>query len=98
MTLDVARQAGNVEQATSTSGFADAVIENLGQQPTVRYPTKSRAARDGAGAAGPLGTAPAWTRPTRNCSASTSTPRWTATRSPWAGCSTRLPAPSSSCC
>ncbi len=41
VTLDVARQAGNVEQATSTSGFADSVIENLGKQPSVRYPTKA---------------------------------------------------------
>jgi len=41
VTLDVARQAGDVEQATSTSGFADAIIENLGRAPSVRYPTKS---------------------------------------------------------
>jgi isocitrate dehydrogenase len=41
VTLDVARQAGNVEQATSTSGFADSVIENLGKQPSARYPTKA---------------------------------------------------------
>ena len=37
----MARQAGNVEAATSTSGFADSVIENLGRTPSVRYPTKS---------------------------------------------------------
>ena len=49
VTLDVARQAGNVESATSTSGFADSVIENLGKQPTVRYPVKS----DGAPAVAP---------------------------------------------
>ena len=41
VTLDVARQAGDVEQSTSTSGFADAIIENLGRAPTVRYPVKS---------------------------------------------------------
>ncbi len=33
VTLDVARQAGDVEHATSTSGFADAIIENLGTRP-----------------------------------------------------------------
>lgn len=41
VTLDVARQAGNVEEATSTSGFADSVIENLGRAPSVRYATKA---------------------------------------------------------
>jgi isocitrate dehydrogenase len=41
MTLDVARQTGNVEQATSTSGFADSIMQNLGRAPSVRYPTKS---------------------------------------------------------
>lgn len=41
VTLDVARQAGDVEQSTSTSGFADAIIENLGRAPAERYPTKS---------------------------------------------------------
>ena len=41
VTLDVARQAGDVEQATSTSGFADAIIENLGRAPVTRYPTKA---------------------------------------------------------
>ena len=33
VTLDVARQQGDVEQSTSTSGFADAVIANLGRTP-----------------------------------------------------------------
>ena len=41
VTLDVARQAGDVEQATSTSGFADAIIENLGRAPATRYPSKA---------------------------------------------------------
>ena len=41
VTLDVARQSGNVEASTSTSGFADTVIENLGRAPAHRYPTKS---------------------------------------------------------
>jgi isocitrate dehydrogenase len=41
VTQDVARQAGNVEATTSTSGFADAVIANLGRAPAVRYPTKA---------------------------------------------------------
>lgn len=36
VTLDVARQQGDVEQATSTSGFADAVIANLGRAPSER--------------------------------------------------------------
>ena len=40
VTLDVARQSGNVEASTSTSGFADSVIENLGRAPAQRYPTK----------------------------------------------------------
>ncbi|MFV2062834.1 MAG: NADP-dependent isocitrate dehydrogenase [Chloroflexota bacterium] len=43
VTLDVARQAGDVERATSTSGFADAIIENLGRAPTTRYPTRADA-------------------------------------------------------
>ncbi len=42
VTLDVARQAGDVERATSTSGFTDAIIENLGRAPATRYPTKAR--------------------------------------------------------
>jgi isocitrate dehydrogenase len=33
VTLDVARQHGDIEQSTSTSGFADAVIANLGRTP-----------------------------------------------------------------
>ena len=41
VTLDVARQAGDVEQATSTSGFADAIIANLGRAPATRYPSKA---------------------------------------------------------
>lgn len=48
VTLDVARQAGDVERSTSTSGFADAVIANLGRAPATRYPTKA------AGAPSPL--------------------------------------------
>jgi isocitrate dehydrogenase len=44
VTLDVARQAGDVEHATSTSGFADAIIVNLGRAPSTRYPTKSQGA------------------------------------------------------
>jgi isocitrate dehydrogenase len=49
VTLDVARQAGNVEASTSTSGFADSIIENLGRAPSIRYPVKS----DGAPAVAP---------------------------------------------
>jgi isocitrate dehydrogenase len=41
VTLDVARQTGDVEHATSTSGFADTIIGNLGRQPSARYPTKA---------------------------------------------------------
>src|SRR6478609_8148340 len=37
VTLDVARQQGDVEQSTSTSGFADAVIGNLGRKPDQTY-------------------------------------------------------------
>lgn len=37
VTLDVARQQGDVEQSTSTSGFADAVIGNLGREPGERF-------------------------------------------------------------
>lgn len=37
MTLDVARQAGDVEQATSTTGFTDAIIGNLGRAPIADY-------------------------------------------------------------
>ena len=40
--LDVARQAGDVEQSTSTSGFADAIIENLGRAPATAYATKAQ--------------------------------------------------------
>ena len=41
VTLDVARQTGDVEQSTSTSGFADAIIANLGRAPSVTYPRKA---------------------------------------------------------
>ena len=41
VTLDVARQSGDVEQSTSTSGFADAIIENLGRAPSIHYPRKA---------------------------------------------------------
>jgi isocitrate dehydrogenase len=44
VTLDVARQAGDVERSTSTSGFADAIIANLGRAPSTRYPTRSQGA------------------------------------------------------
>lgn len=37
VTLDVARQQGDVEQSTSTSGFGDAVIGNLGRGPRQTY-------------------------------------------------------------
>jgi isocitrate dehydrogenase len=37
VTLDVARQTGDVEEATSTTGFTDAIIANLGRAPSVRY-------------------------------------------------------------
>jgi isocitrate dehydrogenase len=37
VTLDVARQQGDVEQSTSTSGFADAVIGNIGRKPDQTY-------------------------------------------------------------
>jgi isocitrate dehydrogenase len=43
VTLDVARQSGNVEASASTSGFADTVIENLGRAPAQPYPTKGQA-------------------------------------------------------
>ena len=43
VTLDVARQTGDVERSTSTSGFADAVIGNLGRAPALRYASKARA-------------------------------------------------------
>ena len=42
VTLDVARQSGDVERSTSTSGFADAIIGNLGRAPATRYPSKSK--------------------------------------------------------
>jgi isocitrate dehydrogenase len=44
VTLDVARQAGDVEQATSTSGFADAIIANLGRVPATQPPAPASAA------------------------------------------------------
>ncbi|MBX3028816.1 MAG: NADP-dependent isocitrate dehydrogenase [Chloroflexi bacterium] len=37
VTLDVARQQGDVEEATSTTGFTDAIIGNLGRSPSERY-------------------------------------------------------------
>lgn len=43
VTLDVARATGDVESATSTSGFADTIISNLGRQPAQRYPSKAGA-------------------------------------------------------
>ena len=44
VTLDVARQGGDVERSTSTSGFADAIIANLGRSPATRYASKSQGA------------------------------------------------------
>jgi isocitrate dehydrogenase len=44
VTLDVARQTGDVERSTSTTGFTDAIIANLGRAPTTRYTTKSAGA------------------------------------------------------
>lgn len=41
VTLDVARQTGDVEASTSTSGFADAIIGNLGRGPATTYATKA---------------------------------------------------------
>ena len=46
VTLDVARQAGDVEEATSTTGFTDAIIANLGRSPSTRY-GRPRVQRDG---------------------------------------------------
>ena len=97
VTLDVARQSGNVEASTSTSGFADAVIENLGRAPAHALPHQGRDPGQRAGAARRAGSRDRSIRPTRSCWEWTSTPRWTAIRSRWAGCSTRLPGPSSSC-
>ena len=58
MTLDVARQTGDVEQSTSTSGFTDAVIANLGRAPATRYPARPAAPpRDAAAPAPALGDA-----------------------------------------
>jgi isocitrate dehydrogenase len=37
VTLDVARQTGDVEASASTSGYTDAIIANLGQSPSVDY-------------------------------------------------------------
>jgi isocitrate dehydrogenase len=37
VTLDVARQTGDVEEATSTTGFTDAIVANLGRSPSIRY-------------------------------------------------------------
>ncbi len=53
VTLDVARQTGDVEHATSTSGFADAIISNLGRQPSRRFPTKAGARTEAAPAPRP---------------------------------------------
>ena len=44
VTLDVARQTGDVEQATSTSGFTDAIIANLGRAPDDALPGPRRGA------------------------------------------------------
>ena len=41
VTLDVARQTGDVEASSSTSGFADAIIANLGRAPATRYAVKA---------------------------------------------------------
>ena len=41
VTLDVARQTGDVEEATSTSGFTDAIIANLGRAPTARQASRA---------------------------------------------------------
>jgi isocitrate dehydrogenase len=38
VTLDVARQTGDVEEATSTTGFTDAIIANIGRSPATPVP------------------------------------------------------------
>jgi isocitrate dehydrogenase len=54
VTLDVARQTGDVEEAASTTGFTDAIIANLGRVPTARY------GRDRAAPAAPPAPRPRW--------------------------------------
>jgi isocitrate dehydrogenase len=44
VTLDVARQTGDVEEATSTTGFTDAIIGNLGRSPSTARTARSEAA------------------------------------------------------
>ena len=57
VTQDLARQTGgDVEQAASTSGFTDAIIANLGKQPTT-VPARTAAVRPSGGA----GPRPRWT-------------------------------------
>jgi isocitrate dehydrogenase len=46
VTLDVARQSGDVEASASTSGYTDAVIANLGRTPSADY-RRPRAERSG---------------------------------------------------
>jgi isocitrate dehydrogenase len=41
VTLDVARQTGDVEEATSTSGFTDAIIANLGRTQAERLASRA---------------------------------------------------------
>ncbi|MFO1539051.1 MAG: hypothetical protein ACKOTZ_01200 [Chloroflexota bacterium] len=41
MSHQVTLNPGDVESATSTSGFADKVIESFGRAPSVRYPSKA---------------------------------------------------------
>jgi isocitrate dehydrogenase len=58
VTLDVARQAGDVEQSVSTTGYTDAVIANLGRKPQAEYLRQRPSAED---AAARLPSPPRWT-------------------------------------
>jgi len=46
VTVDVARQAGDVEESASTTGYTDAIIGNLGRKPAMDY-RRARVERSG---------------------------------------------------
>ena len=76
VTLDVARQTGDVEHATSTSGFADAIIANLGRGPSTRYPRRSQGAP-----AVPPAARPRWHGAQRGRRSTSASSAWTSTSS-----------------
>ena len=85
VTLDVARQQGDVEEAVSTTGYTDAIIANLGRSPSVQVGLTRQAPASVPAAPPRWAPRPCrqWRRVPRS-SGWTSTSRTTARSPPWA--------------